>query len=149
MQLEIEREALRRETDDASRERLQKLENELADLRAEQERLRAQWEKEKSSIDAVRQVKEKIEQTRHNIEEAERDYDLNRAAELKYSTLFELEKQLRELKPGRMEQSRRCSSRKSGRTTWRISWPAGQGDTCHAAVGVRTGKTAFSAAEAA
>ena len=97
MQLEIEREALRRETDDASRERLQKLENELADLRAEQERLRAQWEKEKSSIDAVRQVKEKIEQTRHNIEEAERDYDLNRAAELKYSTLFELEKQLREL----------------------------------------------------
>jgi ATP-dependent Clp protease ATP-binding subunit ClpB len=94
MQLEIEREALRRETDAASAERLQRLENELAELRGRQIALRSQWEKEKGSIDAVRGIKEQIEQTRRAIEEAERAYDLNRAAELKYSRLFELEKQL-------------------------------------------------------
>ncbi len=94
MQLEIEREALRRETDAASRERLQRLEDELGDLRLTQDTLRSQWESEKNSIDAVRELKEQIEQTRYAIEEAERAYDLNRAAELKYSRLFELEKQL-------------------------------------------------------
>ena len=94
MQLEIEREALRRETDAASRERLQKLENELGELRVEQGLLRQQWEAEKGSIDSVRGIKEQIEQTRLAIEKAERDYDLNRAAELKYSTLLQLEKQL-------------------------------------------------------
>ncbi len=94
MQLEIEREALRRETDAASRERLQKLEDELKDLSIHQGILRKQWETEKSSIDDVRHVKEQIEQTRLAIEQAERAYDLNRAAELKYSTLHSLEKQL-------------------------------------------------------
>ena len=94
MQLEIEREALRRETDAASRDRLQKLENELADLGTSQAGFLAQWEKEKGSIDTVRHIKEDIERTRYAIEEAERNYDLNRAAELKYSTLLELEKRL-------------------------------------------------------
>ncbi|WMW66137.1 ATP-dependent chaperone ClpB [Nitratidesulfovibrio liaohensis] len=94
MQLEIEREALRRETDAASRERLEKLENELADLRASQATLLAQWEREKGSIDAVRTIKEEIERTRLAIDEAERNYDLNRAAELKYSGLLELERKL-------------------------------------------------------
>ncbi len=94
MQLEIEREALRRETDAAAQERLQKLEGELADLRVHQGILRGQWEAEKGSIDSVRDIKERIEQTRLAIEQAERAYDLNRAAELKYSTLHELEKQL-------------------------------------------------------
>ena len=94
MQLEIEREALRRETDEASRERLRRLESELEDLRAEQESLRAQWETEKDSINAVRRIKEDIERTRLAIEEAERAYDLNKAAELKYSTLLNLEKAL-------------------------------------------------------
>uniref|UniRef100_B8DKU5 Chaperone protein ClpB n=1 Tax=Nitratidesulfovibrio vulgaris (strain DSM 19637 / Miyazaki F) TaxID=883 RepID=B8DKU5_NITV9 len=94
MQLEIEREALRRETDAASRERLEKLENELADLRASQATLLAQWEREKGSIDAVRTIKEEIERTRLAIDEAERNYDLNRAAELKYSKLLELERKL-------------------------------------------------------
>ncbi|MBZ2173110.1 ATP-dependent chaperone ClpB [Nitratidesulfovibrio sp. SRB-5] len=94
MQLEIEREALRRETDAASRERLEKLENELADLRASQATLLAQWEREKGSIDAVRTIKEEIERTRLAIDEAERNYDLNRAAELKYSRLLELERKL-------------------------------------------------------
>lgn len=94
MQLEIEREALRRETDEASRERLQKLENELADLRGVQAALNSQWEQEKGSIDGVRNLKEDIERTRRQIEEAERNYDLNRAAELKYSVLHDLEKRL-------------------------------------------------------
>ncbi len=94
MQLEIEREALRRETDAASRERLEKLENELADLRAQQANMRKQWESEKGSIDHVREIKEQIEQTKLAIEQAERAYDLNKAAELKYSKLLELEKKL-------------------------------------------------------
>ncbi|MDD4701394.1 MAG: ATP-dependent chaperone ClpB [Desulfovibrio sp.] len=94
MQLEIEREALRRETDVPSRERLEKLENELADLRGDQADLRTQWESEKGSINQVREIKEQIEQTKLAIEQAERAYDLNRAAELKYSKLLDLEKQL-------------------------------------------------------
>ncbi len=100
MQLEIEREALRRETDTASRERLEKLENELADLRASQATLLAQWEREKGSIDAVRTIKEEIERTRLAIDEAERNYDLNRAAELKYSKLLELERKLADAERG-------------------------------------------------
>ena len=96
MQLEIEREALRRETDDASRERLEKLENELAEMRTQQAAMHKQWENEKGSIDQVRQIKEKIEQTRLAIEQAERAYDLNKAAELKYSTLLKLQKELAE-----------------------------------------------------
>ncbi len=100
MQLEIEREALRRETDMASQERLQKLEGELADLRVHQGILRGQWEREKGSIDSVRHIKERIEQTKLAIEQAERAYDLNRAAELKYSTLLELEKQLQSAENG-------------------------------------------------
>mgnify|MGYP000872528100 CR=1 FL=1 len=94
MQLEIEREALRRETDAASRDRLEKLENELAGLRQQQAALRQQWESEKGSINQARSIKEQIEQTRLAIEQAERAYDLNKAAELKYSRLLELEKQL-------------------------------------------------------
>ncbi len=96
MQLEIEREALRKETDEASHERLQKLENELADLRATQASLRTRWEQEKSAINGVRQIKAEIEQTRHAIEEAERSYDLSKASALKYGKLPELEKSLKE-----------------------------------------------------
>ncbi|WP_165177894.1 ATP-dependent chaperone ClpB [Desulfovibrio sp. ZJ369] len=103
MQLEIEREALRRETDEASRERLERLENELSELRSQQAGMRKQWESEKGSIDNVRKLKEQIEQTRLAIEQAERAYDLNRAAELKYSKLLELEKKLAELSGGRPE----------------------------------------------
>ena len=94
MQLEIEREALRRETDGASRERLRKLENELEELRALQQSLRGRWEAEKGSINEVRRIKEAIERTRLAVEEAERAYDLNKAAELKYSRLLGLEKEL-------------------------------------------------------
>lgn len=94
MQLEIEREALKRETDAASKERLQNLERELAEVKEHQSQLMAQWEKEKSSIKGLQQLKEEVEKTRLEIEEAERQYDLNRVAELRYGKLAELEKQI-------------------------------------------------------
>ncbi len=94
MQLEIEREALRKESDSSSKDRLAKLEKELAELRDAQSVLKVQWENEKNNINNVQKIKEEIERTRFEIEEAERNYDLNRAAELKYSKLLNLEKQL-------------------------------------------------------
>ncbi len=103
MQLEIEQTALRREKDEASRERLEKLEEELADLKEEQTRLLTQWEMEKGSIDGVRRLREEIERTRREIEEAERNYDLNKAAELRYSTLHDLEKRLGQAEKGEHE----------------------------------------------
>ena len=96
MQLEIEREALRRETDAASRERLGKLENELESLRAKHAELMGQWEKEKGGINRIRTLKEEIERAHRNMEEAERTYDLNKAAELKYGVLQRLESELAE-----------------------------------------------------
>jgi ATP-dependent Clp protease ATP-binding subunit ClpB len=95
MQLEIEREALRKETDPASQERLSKLEKELADLRAQADGLRAQWQAEKQAVQRLRALREQIEQTRIEIEQAERQYDLNRAAELRYGRLADLERRLR------------------------------------------------------
>ncbi len=96
MRLEIEREALRKETDKASKERLDKLEKELADIKDSQAASLAQWDREKGAVEGLRRIKEEIERTRLLIEEAERDYDLNRAAELKYSTLAGLERELAE-----------------------------------------------------
>ena len=95
MQLEIEREALKKETDEASQERLERLERELANLREESNRLRAQWEREKEAIQAIRATKERIEATRLEIEQAERRADLEAAARLRYGTLRDLEEQLR------------------------------------------------------
>jgi ATP-dependent Clp protease ATP-binding subunit ClpB len=100
MQLEIEREALRRETDAASRERLERLEKELAELKESQTGLKAQWEREKSGIDEISQLKKDLEATKEAIAKAEREYDLNRAAELKYSRLIELERKLEALSGG-------------------------------------------------
>ena len=94
MQLEIEREALRKETDAASRERLARLEKELADLKAESDALNARWQREKGAVQSLRQLREQVEQTKLEIEQAERQYDLNRAAELKYGKLAGLERQL-------------------------------------------------------
>ncbi len=92
MQLEIEREALRRETDAASKQRLEKLENELAEIRTGHDELRAEWEVERSQSGSLRDLKSQIEEVRNQIQQAERAYDLNKAAELKYGTLVELEK---------------------------------------------------------
>jgi ATP-dependent Clp protease ATP-binding subunit ClpB len=96
MQLEIEREALRKETDTASKERLAKLEKELADLRGESDALTARWQREKATVQKLRQLREQVEQTKLDIEQAERNYDLNRAAELKYGKLVTLERQLQQ-----------------------------------------------------
>ncbi|MPY87263.1 MAG: ATP-dependent chaperone ClpB [Luteitalea sp.] len=96
MQLEIEREALRKETDTASRERLTKLEKELADLKEERNRLQSHWTQEKEAIQAARKVKEDIEQVRHDIERAQRVGDYTTASELQYGRLPELEKRLAE-----------------------------------------------------
>ena len=94
MQLEIEREALRKEEDAPSRERLEKLEKELAEIKGQANQLRTRWEAEKDAISRLRQLKETIEETRRGIERAEREYDLNRVAELRYGRLGQLEKQL-------------------------------------------------------
>jgi ATP-dependent Clp protease ATP-binding subunit ClpB len=96
MQLEIEREALRKEKDAASRERLENLEKELADLQERRDALRSRWESEREAIQRIAELREKIDQTRVEIEQASRAYDLNRAAELQYGTLVQLEQQLRE-----------------------------------------------------
>jgi ATP-dependent Clp protease ATP-binding subunit ClpB len=95
MQLEIEREALRKERDPASKERLEKLEKELADLRAEGDALKARWQAEKQAVQHLRDLREQIEQTKTEMELAQRQYDLNRAAELKYGKLNALERQLK------------------------------------------------------
>ena len=100
MQLEIEREALRKETDDASRERLEKLENELRNLQMTQAELKGQWENEKGVINVVRDLKGEIERTRLAIDDATRRGDLQAASELKYAKLPELEKRLHEAENG-------------------------------------------------
>jgi ATP-dependent Clp protease ATP-binding subunit ClpB len=94
MQLEIEREALKKEKDRASKDRLEKLEKELADLKARADALRAQWQVERQAVDRLRKLREELDQTRVEIEQAERAYDLNRAAELRYGKLQDLERRL-------------------------------------------------------
>ena len=93
-QLEVERAALRKESDAASAERLERLEKELADLTEELGGLRAQWENEREAIGRIRDLQERVEQTKAQAEQAERRGDLDRAAELRYGTLVELTKQL-------------------------------------------------------
>jgi ATP-dependent Clp protease ATP-binding subunit ClpB len=95
MQLEIEREALRKEKDEASKDRLVKLEKELANLHAESDALKAKWQTEKRAVQRLRSLREQIEQVKVQIEQAERQYDLNKAAELKYGKLVQLENQLK------------------------------------------------------
>jgi ATP-dependent Clp protease ATP-binding subunit ClpB len=92
MQLEIEREALRKETDRVSQERLQKLEKELADLKEEQRRLHGRWQEEKEAIGRARELKEEHERLRHEIEHAQRSGDYARASELQYGRVPELER---------------------------------------------------------
>jgi ATP-dependent Clp protease ATP-binding subunit ClpB len=96
MQLEIEREALRKETDKPSQERLQKLEKELADLKEEKSRLTAHWQQEKDAIQAGRTLKEELEQVRLEIEQAQRSGDYAKASELQYGRLPEMERRIQE-----------------------------------------------------
>ena len=94
MQIEIEKQALGKETDKASAARLATLEKELAALKEEDKSMRAQWENEKKAISEVKGTKQQIEEVKHQMEEAERNYDLEKLAQLKYGTLPELEKKL-------------------------------------------------------
>jgi ATP-dependent Clp protease ATP-binding subunit ClpB len=96
MQLEIEREALRKETDSASKERLGTLERELANLKEDRDALRSKWDQEREAISAVSELRDEMDRTRVEIEQAQRAYDYNRAAELQYGTLKELDQQLAE-----------------------------------------------------
>src|SRR5207248_2703944 len=95
MQLEIEREALRKEKDAASQQRLQKIEKELADAKAEADALRAQWETEKHAVEQQGDLRDQIDKTKVEIEKAEREYNYSKVAELKYGKLTELEKALK------------------------------------------------------
>ncbi|RUR81827.1 ATP-dependent chaperone ClpB [Chlorogloeopsis fritschii PCC 9212] len=94
LQLEMERLSLQKESNAASRERLEKLEKELADLKEEQRALNAQWQSEKDIITKIQSVKEEIDRVNLEIQQAERNYDLNRAAELKYGKLTDLHRKL-------------------------------------------------------
>jgi len=96
LQLEMERLSLHKETDAASRDRLERLDKELADLKESQSSLNAQWQAEKDLLDERKALKDQIDKVTIEIEQAERDYDLNRAAELKFGTLNQLQKQLAE-----------------------------------------------------
>jgi len=96
LQLEMEQLSLKKETDSASLDRLERLDRELANLKEEQSRLNAQWQAEKSGRDQIKELKEEIERVNLEIQQAERDYDLNKAAELKYGTLTDLNRQLQE-----------------------------------------------------
>ncbi len=93
-QLEIEQVALKKEKDSASKDRLAKLEKELAELKEQSDTLQAQWQAEKGRVQKLRDLREQIDSTKTAIERAEREYDLNKAAELKYGKLNELERAL-------------------------------------------------------
>ncbi|MBV6514027.1 MAG: Chaperone protein ClpB 1 [Ignavibacteriaceae bacterium] len=97
MQLRIEKEALKKETDEASKERFGKIESEIKELSAKNQLLREQWEFEKGGIGEIKSIKEKIESVKIEVEKAEREGELGKAAELKYGKLPDLEKKLKTL----------------------------------------------------
>ena len=101
LQLEIEAQALSKETDQQSKERMKKLEEELTELKKANEELTARWDREKAAIAKVREVKREIDEVKQEMETAERDYNLNKLAELKYGRLPDLEKKLTELEAGK------------------------------------------------
>ncbi len=96
MQLEIEREALKKETDQGSKDRLEILEKELAEMNSKKSLLKSQWELEKRDITKVKQLKEEAEKVKLEMEQAERNYDLSRLSELKYGKLAGIEKEIQE-----------------------------------------------------
>lgn len=94
MQLEIEEAALKEEKDPASERRLEMLQRELADYKEEANKMKSKWESEKSEISKIREVREQIDHLRHELEEAENNYDLNKAAELRHGKIPAVEKEL-------------------------------------------------------
>ncbi|MGA9285276.1 MAG: AAA family ATPase [Solirubrobacteraceae bacterium] len=117
MQLEIELTSLRKEKDEASKERRAALEAELAELKARSETMRAQWQKEKDAIQGISELKERLEQARVEAERAEREANLQRAAELRYGEIPELEKQLVEHEAAERERERGNSGDEADRAT--------------------------------
>jgi ATP-dependent Clp protease ATP-binding subunit ClpB len=97
LQLEMEKLSLQKEDNPISKERLARLEKELANLKEQQSGLNAQWQSEKEIIDRIRTLKEEIDRVNLEIQQAERDYDLNRAAELRYGKLTDLQRQIKEI----------------------------------------------------
>jgi ATP-dependent Clp protease ATP-binding subunit ClpB len=104
MQLEIEEAALRKETDEASKERLGALVKELSDLKERANAMRAQWQKEKEGLQKIRKLREDIENAKRELEDAENNYDLNKAAELRHGRIPQLEKELKQLEAELSEQ---------------------------------------------
>jgi ATP-dependent Clp protease ATP-binding subunit ClpB len=96
MQLEIEEAALKKEKDSKSVERLEKIKKELADLKDKYTSMKMQWENEKNAINNLQKIKEELDDLNYQIQKAEREYDLNKAAELKYGRLPALENKLKE-----------------------------------------------------
>ncbi|MFD3447323.1 ATP-dependent chaperone ClpB [Microbacteriaceae bacterium 4G12] len=96
MQLEIEEAALQKETDEASKSRLHTLQRELSELKEQTHHMRAQWQQEKDEIQTVRSLREELERLRRELEEAEGNYDLNKAAELRHGRIPALEKELKQ-----------------------------------------------------
>ena len=96
MQLEIEEAALKKETDNLSKERLEELQKELAELRDDFNNKKAKWENEKNSVNRLQELREKVESVKKEIEMAQNEYNLDKAAQLQYGTLPELQKQLEE-----------------------------------------------------
>lgn len=103
LQLEIEAQALKKEDDEQSKDRLAKIEEELAELKKSNDELVKRWEAQKAAISRVREVKKEIDAVKHDMETAERNYDLNKMAELKYGRLPELQKELARLAKGDAE----------------------------------------------
>ncbi|WP_030006853.1 MULTISPECIES: ATP-dependent chaperone ClpB [Cyanophyceae] len=97
LQLEMEKLSIQKEKDEVSLERLAKLEKELANFKEEQSQLNAQWQSEKEFIDKIRFLKEEIDKTNLEIQQAERNYDLNKAAELRYGKLTELQQKIKDI----------------------------------------------------
>lgn len=95
LQLEIEREALKKETDNYSKKRLEELEKELSEEKAEFDKLKAVWESEKQSLDNVKEIKSKIDEVKYEIEKAEREYNLEKLSVLRYGELPKLEEELK------------------------------------------------------
>jgi len=96
MQLQIEKQALKKETDPASKKRLENLEKQLKDLQSQDKELTEEWESEKANINAIKAIKEKIDRARMEFDESQRKGDLETAARLKYSTIADLQKQLKQ-----------------------------------------------------
>ncbi|WP_071025519.1 ATP-dependent chaperone ClpB [Peptoniphilus raoultii] len=103
LQLEIEREALKKESDDASLKRLENLERELSEEKAKFDTLKSKWEGEKKQLDKIKEVKEKIDSVNHEIEEAERSYNLEKLSELRYGSLPKLKEELKDLEGKKKE----------------------------------------------